>query len=159
MIKRFYIGSYKLGFSFSKIERVVGVNSTLKDGNHILMWDLDNTTFEKVRDTLLAVQLRHKLPRMYILETKEGTNFIAYCFTRLPFLKAASIIADTEGIDYQFFRFGVYREKFTLRVSGKGRGRPRLVHILPGVTPLESGIEDLATWVSYETIKDEIGGK
>lgn len=156
MIKRLYFRGYKIGFSIAKIERVVGVNSTLKDGNHLLMWDFDDTTLETVTQSLLKVQLKYELPRVYILETKEATNYIAYCFTRLPFLTVVSIIADTEGVDYQYFRFGVYREKFTLRVSAKGRGKPRLVRILPGAVANQAGIEDFATWVSYETVRDDL---
>jgi len=159
MIKRLRIGSYKMSFSIAKVERVEGVNSTLRDGNHILMWDFDDTTFEKVRDTLLAVQLKYELPRVYILETKEATNYIAYCFARVSFTKAISIVADTEGVDFQYFKFGVYREKFTLRVSAKARGRPRLVCILPGCIANQAGLDDLATWVSYETVKDELEQK
>jgi len=37
---------------------VVGVNSTLRDGSHVIFWDFDNTTLADVKDALLLVQKR-----------------------------------------------------------------------------------------------------
>ncbi|GAI61975.1 unnamed protein product, partial [marine sediment metagenome] len=76
---------------------VVGVNSNLPDGNHVLMWDLDETTFDEVFKNLLTVQRIYELPNIYILETKKDTNYIAYCFKKTPWLKVVEILAFTKG--------------------------------------------------------------
>lgn len=154
MIKRFTIRDIRFTFTVARIVRAGGFNSLLTDGNHILMFDFDNTTLEAVESALARVQRKYRLPRITILETREGTNFIAYCFRRTFWKQAVVIVAQVEGIDWGFFKFGVYRGKFTLRVTDKGYGKPRHVKTLLSPCPEDATILDLATWVNYQTLKD-----
>ena len=153
MIKRITIGDIRITFTIVRIVRVGGFNSLLTDGNHILMWDFDDTNLDAVSRALRRVQVKYKLPRITILETKFDTNYIAYCFKRMSFREVVTIVSDTKGVDFNFFKFGVYREKFTLRVTDKGHGLPHHVMKLPSKVPEDVAVEDLATWVNYETLK------
>lgn len=155
MIKRLTIRDIRFTFTVARIVKVGGFNSLLIDGNHILMFDFDDTTLEKVEAALKKVQDKYNLPTIYILETKRDTNFIAYCFKRTKWKQVVTIISEVEGIDWNFFKYGVYRDKFTLRVTDKGHGLPHLVKRLISYFPEDAKVEDLATWVNYETLKDK----
>lgn len=152
MIKRLTIGEYRITLTFARIAKVIGVNSNLEDGSHILMWDFDDVSLGNLKDALSMVQHRYFLPDILILETKKDMNYIAYCFSAEEWRRAVEIIASTPFVDWQFFRFGVYRGHFTLRVTPKGeRGIKKIAKLeglrLPDCTP-----EDLKSWVKYETL-------
>lgn len=155
MIKRITIGDLRLTFTAARIVKVGGFNSLCTDKNHILMWDFDDTSLEVVCDALKFVQDKYYLSRIYVLETKKDTNFIAYCFSKTDWHKAVQIVASTPGIDWNFFKYGVYRDKFTLRVTDKGHGKPHCVAVLESPYHEDATVLDLATWVNYETLKDK----
>jgi len=152
MIKRMTIGNVRVTFTIAHVAKVVGVNSNLEDGRHILMWDFDGVPLEEVKEALKVVQNRYLLSDIRILETKEGENWIAYCFTALDWRRVVEIIAQTELVDWQFFRFGVYRGHFTLRVTPKGDRSIKFKTKLEGLTLPNCTPEDLKSWVRYETL-------
>jgi len=152
MIKKINFGHYRLSLTFYRIAKMIGVNSNLDDGTHILMWDFDDTNLEEVKVALRKVQSRYCLSDIYILETKEHTNYIAYCFTARDWRTVVEIIAQTDLVDWQFFRFGVYRGHFTLRVSPKGDRTPHLVAKLEGFELANCSVKELNSWVRYETL-------
>lgn len=155
MIKRVTIGDVRITLTIARIVKVGGFNSLLTDGNHILMWDFDDTTLVAVERALGLVQTEYALPKIYILETRKGTNFIAYCFARRSWKNVVEIVASTRGVDWNFFRYGVFREKFTLRVTDKGYGLPHKVAVLDSDVPEDVSIWELSGWVNYETLKPE----
>lgn len=136
------------------VTTVYGVNSSLPDGNHILMWDFDDTTFERVVKNLLPVQRIYKLPNIYILETKKDKNFIAYCFYKRTWRKVVEIIAFTKNVDKNFFKYGIYRERFTLRVTPKSGRKPKLRYILKSNVKEDVEIKELKNWTKYQTLPD-----
>lgn len=154
MIYRLRIGRWRFTFTIARTQEVAGVNSLLPDGKHILMWDFDESDFPTVRNSLELTQRTYDLPPIYILETKKGTNYFAYCFAKLDWRKAIEIIAFTKGVDWGFLKFGVFRGKFTLRVTPKCGRKPKLVKILPSDVPEDCFIYDLKNWVRYETLED-----
>lgn len=154
MIKKWRIGRWRITFTFAPVTNVTGVNSNLEDGNHILMWDFDDTTFDDVFKNLLTVQRIYDLPHIYILETLEDKNFMAYCFKRTPWRKVVEITAFTKDVDPNFFKYGVYRDHFTLRVTPKCGRKPKLVWILRSLIPEDCSIPELKSWTIYETLAD-----
>ena len=155
MIKRITIGDLRLTFTIARITKVIGVNSKLDDGRHILMWDFDDTNLEEVKDALRKIQTRYFLSDIYILETRLRTNFISYCFTACDWRRAVEIIASTQKVDWNFLKYGVYRGHFTLRVSPKNGRIPRKVVTLLGYELPTCSVEELKSWVRYETLKGE----
>jgi len=153
MIKRFRIRGVRFTFTIARTQKVIGVNSQLADGTHILMWDFDEVPLEDVRAELKRVQTRYLLSDIYILRTKEPDNYIAYCFTALPWKRVVEIIAQTNLVDWNFFKFGVYRGHFTLRVTPKNGRTPRLVEVLGGFELANCEVADLMSWVRYETLR------
>ena len=55
MILRLYLGHFKFTFTIGQVEQVIGVNSGIKGGGHILMWDFDNSTLKQVISELLRI--------------------------------------------------------------------------------------------------------
>ena len=155
MIKKFRIGRWRFTFTMAPVTDVVGVDSTLEDGGHVLMWDFDDIPFNWVVNTLLRTQRAYDLPKIYILETKDGSNWIAYCFKRMSLVKAVEIVAFTQHVDWSFIRFGAYRQHFTLRVGPKYGRIPRLAWVLGSKVPEDCSIKELKRWLRYETLAKE----
>ncbi len=109
MIKRLMIKDYRLTFTFAHVGKVIGVNSHGRDDLHIIMWDFDDITLKEVTYHLKKIQWQYSLSDIYLLKTKEPDNYIAYCFTLRPWREVVAIVVRTEGVDWQFIRFGVYR--------------------------------------------------
>jgi len=154
MILRLKLGCWRFTFSFAPVTKVVGVNSLLPDGKHILMWDFDNVDLPTIAMHLRYIQLCYDLPNIYILETKQNSNYIAYCFKAVPWRRAVEIIARTPYVDWNFYKYGIYREYFTLRVSPKCGRKPKLVCVLESPWPEEVSVKELKSWVIYETLPD-----
>jgi len=152
MIRRFRLGKWRFTFTVAPVADVVGVNSLMRNGNHILMWDFDQSLLEDATRWLEYSQEKHHLPNIYLLRSSNPNNYIAYCLCACDWWDAKRIIADTYGVDEQFFKYGVYRDYFTLRVSAKEGQRPTLVAILPSKVPETANIHDLDSWVVYETV-------
>ncbi|GAI86685.1 unnamed protein product, partial [marine sediment metagenome] len=122
---------------------------------HIPMWDFDNVALDRVKEALRRIQTRFFLSNILILRSSEPDNYIAYCFTARDWREVVAIIAETELVDWNFFKYGVYRERFTLRVSPKRVEKPKLVATLEGYELANCSPEDLNSWVRYETLKGE----
>ena len=165
MILRLRIGHWRFTWTMAPVTDIIGVNSKLPNGNHILMWDFDGTNISYVVEALQCIQNVYALPNIYVLETKKGVNFIAYCFYQCSWRRCIEIIATTRGVDKNFFKYGVYREHFTLRVSPKSGRTPKIAWTLYSSVKENAFITDLKSWVKYETLTDnapmrkiEIGG-
>jgi len=154
MIWRLRIGRWRFTFTVAPVTEVVGVNSRLPDGRHILMWDFDETLFQDVCNALETVQNVYKLPKIYIFETKQNSNYIAFCFKAVSWRKAVEIVAFTPHVDWNFFKYSVYRGWFTLRVGPKCGRVPRLIWILESDVPEDCTVLELKRWVTYETMED-----
>lgn len=154
MIIKITLGSYRFTFSMAPITHVIGVNSTLEDGQHIIMWDFDGTDFATVRNELERVQAIYNLPNIYITETSKDTGFHAWCFKRVNWRKLVEILAFTQGVDWNYFKYSVYRKQCTLRVFPKCGRKITHIHTLKSQVPEDVDIHDLRKWVKYETLAD-----
>jgi len=152
MIIKLRIGHWRITFTFAQVTDVIGVNSKLPNGNHILMWDFDNTPLEDVKLALKLVQIQFNLPNIYILRTSPPDNYIAYCFDNCLWSIARAIIGSTNFIDENFYKWGIFRRRFTLRVGKKAGVLPKLVHVLHSTVEETATIEELRSWVKYETL-------
>jgi len=154
MIAKITIGCWRFTWSMAPITNIVGVNSTLDGGDHIIMWDFDATTYVDVRNELLKVQRVYELPNIYISETSKGTGFHAWCFKRVSWRKLVEILAFSRILDWNYFKYGIYRNHFTLRVSTKCGRKKQHVETLHSKVPEDVTVHDLKKWVNYETLAD-----
>ena len=134
---------------------VEGVNSTLSGGESVLFWEFDDKSYAHVAAALDLVKRRYHLPEITILKASVDTSWHAVCWTRLPWLKALSIVADTDGVDPDYIRLAAHREHFTLRMTDKGRGAPKREGVLPSRWLPTASPLDLQTAVSYGAWRKE----
>jgi len=152
MIIKLRIGHIRITFTIATVIDVLGVNSKLNDKEHILMWDFDKQDLSTIIDNLQVIQHQFELPQIFILKSSEPNNYISYCFVRLPWTQARAIVGMTDGIDEAYFKWGVFRKRFTLRVGAKLGVKPKLAFILKSRVPDQCTIEELRSWVKYETL-------
>ena len=146
MIFKLRIFNWRFTFTFAPVTDLIGVNSTLPDGNHIIMWDFDNIPIELIELMLKWVQDYFDLPNIYILNTGTPHHFIAYCFERCTWRQSVEIVAMTEHVDPNFFKYGVYREHWTLRVSKKEGRKPQILKTLKSSAKETVSISELNSW-------------
>jgi hypothetical protein len=152
MIVKIRIGHWRFTWTFAPVTDVTGVNSTLPEGDHVTMWDFDDVSLNLVVAVLEEVQCFYKLPNIYILNTGTPDHHIAYCFKAMPWRESVQIVASTKYVDPNFFKYGVYRERWTLRVTPKEGRKPRIVEILRSTVHEDASIDELNSWV-----KDTLG--
>jgi len=128
---------------------VEGVNSRLPSGKHWLMWDFDDVEFFNVKEELLEVQRKYKLPKIYILNTGVPYHYHANCFVSLEWLEARSIIAATRYVDNRFVAIGILRGFYTLRYSPVGGKEFQPAIILPSRVPEDVDPFSLTSFSTY----------
>ena len=147
MIIRIRLGHWRFTFTLYEVTDITGVNSLLKDGNHILMWDFDDIPLCMVKIALNGIQDDYELPQIRILSTGKKYHYIAYCFKRCSWWDAKRIIAATPFVCDDYYKWGIFRKRFTLRVTPKETRKPKLVHILKSKIPEDVNISELTSWV------------
>jgi hypothetical protein len=159
MIFKLRLKSWQASLALTRLTTVVGVNSTLPGGFHILMWDFDNLELPLVKASLGWVQEQYDLPCIHILNTGKPNHYIAYCFEVCTWIKSVAIIASTWGIDQNYFRLGVIRKHWTLRISDKEGQRIHYACMLPSLIPQSAHLKDLTSFTEYDTMKRGVSKK
>lgn len=136
--------------SINRLHRMDGVNSRLPDGNHILMWDFDDKELGEVEDRLAVVQYFSHLSSITIMQSSER-GFHAYCWTRLTWEQARSIVASTADVDKVFLGIACLRGHFTLRFSDKKYGKIRHCSTLLSRVSSESSPNEIDSFAWYLT--------
>lgn len=152
MIIKIRIAHWRFTFTFAPVTDIIGVNSTLPEGDHIVMWDFDEVPLEEITFELRWLQVKYNLPNIYIFNTGKPDHYIAYCFKAMPWKASVEIVAGTLAVDPNFFKYGVYREHWTLRVTPKEGRKPKLIKILHSNIPEDANISELNSWVK-DTLK------
>lgn len=146
------IHGYRLALNFARTATVTGINSTLSDGQHILMWDFDGSALDKVTEALRRVQHDWQLPTISMVSSGKPNGFHAYCLQRHEWLHALAIVALTPLIDPLYVKWCAFRSHFTLRLSAKeGREVTPLKETLFSLVPMDVLPEELRSFVQYET--------
>lgn len=148
---RIKIGNRLIVLYSHKMYKTTGINSRLKDNQHAIFFDFDETPLDVVKDELRAVQYEYNLPNIYIINTGKPDNYHAYCLERCFFRKALKIVLDCPSIDMTFVRFAIWRKHFTLRVDEKN-GRPlRGSEVLRSYKPETVKVKEFNSFTKYET--------
>jgi hypothetical protein len=150
---RFNLGDIHIYIGISRQVKVEGICSRLKDSDkHILMWDFDDTMLDHVEQALRQVQRLYALPNIYIVNTGIEGYYHAYCFQAHTWHETIAILSQTPHLDEVYFKIGVVRGYFTLRVSAKKDRQFKLVKTLESddIANVEP-FKDLAFGITYET--------
>ena len=149
--KKITILNHKFSVQIRNITRVRGINSTLQDGKHILMWEFDEQEESIVVEGLKYVQARWGLPEVHLARSHPGGGYHAYSFKPVDFTRALHIISGTPYVDPAYIRMCCIRQHFTLRLTDKGQGAPAWIRTLPGYSEAIAKPADLVSYVEYET--------
>lgn len=144
------IGRMKFSLVIGLVTRVQGVNSTLANGKHIIMWDFDEPNLSHIKLCLYHTQRTYHLPAIYIAQSHPGGGYHAYCMARLDWMKTIEIVAGTEGVDPNYVSMCAMRGHWTLRLTDKGEGLPQHVETLLSNWPDDVGPSEFKSWVDYE---------
>lgn len=148
-IKRAKVLGHDIYLRIGKRTTVTGINSQVGDGESVLFWEFDRLPFETVREILEDIQWDNRLPNIYILQASTQESWHAVSMKRHCWLLALSIVAGTPGVDPDYVRLAAYREHFTLRLTDKGQGEPRLAHVLESPVPADACLGDFIQGVRY----------
>jgi len=154
MIIKTTIGRWRFTFSMAPITKVVGINSNLPDGRHILMWDFDTGTIDEIKCILRFIQGTYGLPNIRIAQTSRHGGYHAICLKRVEWRKCVEILSATPLLDWTYFKYGVYRGHFTLRVSPKCFRRITYHSIIQSYALEDVSIKELNSITQYETLED-----
>lgn len=154
MILKIRFWNWKFMFSCSQIEDIVGVNSKIDEENHVLMWDFDNVHLDILKNELQQIQFIYELPNIYVVQTKLTGSYHAYSLCKRSFREACAILTFSTYIDMVYYRLGVTRGYWTLRISEKSGRDITLVDVLKSDVPEDVTIKDLKSFVIYETLPD-----
>lgn len=128
---------------------VLGVNSTLPFGRSVLFWEFDGITRGEVVEIMEGMVDMYDLPEVHVLQASTDRSWHAVCMASYPWLQALSIVAASPRIDPDYVRLAAHRERFTLRLTDKGQGAPRLRLVVPGVRTPDCEVGDLVSGVRY----------
>lgn len=153
MFLRFLLpGHYRVTVTVAKTTEVIGVNSNVKETKHILLWDFDSVELERVQCILSDIVHRYALGNIHIFQTrKTPASFHAFCLCAQEWTTVVEILASTPGLDWSFFKWGVVRGHFTLRIGPKGDSIPYKVGLIEGYRPDDVEWTDLKSFTKYET--------
>lgn len=149
------IGPWRVVLSIGKVTSVQGINSELKSGWHIIMWEFDETSWEKVRSALLIAQTNFGLPGIYTVRSHPGGGFHAYCLLSVPWIRSVHIVSGTALVDPGYISMAARRGHWTLRLTDKGQGAPEHWTTLPSWVAETADMLDLKSYVHYEAYKSK----
>ena len=145
---------YKIAATFSRVQKVVGVNSDVGGPGHILMWDFDDCPIDNVLASLRETMLDKKLGPVWLFRTAEDSDhFHAFCLNVYTFPQALSIVAGTEGVCWDYVKWSALRGRFTLRVGPKEGAIPHQIAYLKSPTEPDLQWPDMRSFVEYETLR------
>ena len=137
------INKLQLNFYANILEERTGICSQkyTDSSKHILLWDFDNGTLSKIISELKKLQIKYKLPKIYIIESSVN-SYHAYCFVSRSFRETIHILSDTSIIDMVYLRLGMVRGYYTLRITPRRNDKFRLVKVLKSAHLQEMDFSD-----------------
>lgn len=153
---KFRIKRFQASVVVGLVTKVQGINSNLKDGSHIIMWEFDETDLGKVKAALFAVQVFHNLPKIHIAQSHPGGGYHAYCFKRMSFVESLHIVSGTELVDPNYITMCAMRRHWTLRLTDKGQGQPEYITYLVGLIDPTCDAGDLVGLVEYRAYQKSL---
>ena len=151
MYLRFKLFSCRIVLYIRKVKPVLGVNSTLKTGLHIPMFEYDHINFRELLTEIRFLQELYRLGDCHILSTGRPDSYHVYYLSALSWRKALQVCATSQIIDLKHLGFSISRGHFTLRLSRKGNRKIDLTDIIKSSFGNTADIKDLQSYVIYET--------
>ena len=151
MFKKFKIFNYRVMIYARRVYGTAGINSNLKDGLHVPMFDLDKINIRELETEALRIGELYRLGDAVILSTGRQDSYHLYFMNRLPFRKCLEIGVTCAAVDLKHIQFSIKRGHFTLRSMPKKGRTPYLVSIIRSKNPSDFSPKDFTSFVLYET--------
>ena len=125
------IGKLQLRAYATILEKRTGICSQkdTREDKHALLIDFDNSSISTIINSLSSLQEKYKLPAIYIIASSKH-SYHAYCFTARKFMEIVHILSDISEIDGSYFRLGIVRGYYTLRITSRKGDKFKLVKTL-----------------------------
>lgn len=149
------IGPWKISLSIGRVTDVKGINSELKDGRHIIMWETDLTDWNTVKSAFLNAQNQFGLSTIYVARSHPGGGYHGYCLLAVPWIRSVHIVSGTALVDPGYINMCAMRGHWTLRLTNKGMGAPEYWMQLPSAVQETAHIHNLKGYVQYEAFKSK----
>ena len=149
VIKKGRLGKYTVSLYVGRQTKVTGINSALKGGLHIIMWEFDNPDPSNMLAQLTLCQQQFDLSPIHIARSSDGGGYHAYCFTAVPWIYSIHIVSGTGGVDPGYISMCAMRGHWTLRTTDKGQGTPKHWRTLPSEVEPDCDKHDLAGGTHY----------
>ncbi len=133
----------------------MGINSELKNGKHVIMWEFDETKWEIVESALKLIQSEQGLSTIYVARSHDGGGFHAYCLLATSWVRSIHIVSGTLMVDPGYINMCAMRGHWTLRLTDKGLGAPKHYTQLFSAVKETASITDLKSYVKYEAYKSK----
>ncbi|RLG47473.1 MAG: hypothetical protein DRN92_03100 [Thermoproteota archaeon] len=153
MVIKFKLGNWRIAFGIMRTIKCEGVYSQLDDQKkyHFLMWDFDNVPFIEVFEEIEDVIYGYDLSKAYIINSGKPNHWWVIILKRKTFEEAREIIASCHSVDEEFYKLGVYKRRWCLRIGEKEGRKPFLFEVIPGVTKEDVKVSDIKYFCRYET--------
>lgn len=134
-----------------RVQTVKGVNSNLLDGNHCIMFDVDDCNIRTLEQELVSLQEYYNLGRALIFSTGRADSYHVYFLNRVSWRQAVMVAVSCRYVDLKHIQFSLKRGHFTLRISSKKNRKIELVSVIESKHPSDITKEDFSSFVIYET--------
>lgn len=134
-----------------RVQKVSGLNSTLRDGKHAIFLDCDSCSERQLRAELAVWLERWNLPRADYHSTGRPDGWHVYVWCRLDIQTAIRYACDFPFCDAAHLVWSFRRRHFTLRISEKAGRSVDWQGYVDGPARRESSIDDFCSYVRYQT--------
>jgi len=154
VVLRLRLGCLRFSFALVKAVRTGGVNSRLKDGKHILMFDFDDCDLWTVTQELKIIQSVYQLPDAFICSTGRRNSYVAFIWKKVTTREFVEIVSQCKHVDVNFLRIGFMRGYWTIRLLDKEDRKIKLIAVIPGFVESDVTPDDVEDFVYYDTYPD-----
>lgn len=151
MYRNFKLFGHRIVVYNRKVQKVNGVNSNLKDGNHIIMLDFDEATLKQTRIEIIRLQKLYRLGTASIVSTGRPLSYHVYIWNRCTWRQAIQIAASCRYMDLKHLEFSLRRGHFTLRISEKNSRVIKVIEEVVSPYNVTTSFAELESFVIYET--------
>jgi hypothetical protein len=144
------IGDWVFALTATRIETTVGLNSILKDGHHILMWETDLPFYDSVYNNLKKIQIAHDLPCIHIFRSSKAGGYHAICLKRSSWREAVALATELIEVDMKWIQACVSRGYFTMRIGLKHEREPVAFNTVLSNRLEDVDISELINYDRYE---------
>lgn len=151
MYLRFRFLNHRIVFYNRRIYETGGINSNLKNGLHVPMFDFDYINIRELETEMMRLRDEFNLGQILIMNTGKYDSYHGIVLNAMSWRDAVALVASCKYTDLKHLQFSLRRGHFTLRVLPKAGRKLYLTSIIRSENPSDVRIKDIDSYVLYET--------